>query len=99
MEETIVDVGKCLVYSFKPEQINVIKRFVSKKDVFVAFPTGFGKSICFGCLPLFSRLAGHNQGVVKSIVVVVSPLLTLMEVQVSSFNSRGIVSTYIHSSI
>ena len=93
MEETIVDVGKCLGYSFKPEQINVIKRFVSKKDVFVAFPTGFGKSICFGCLPLlFSRLAGHNQGVVKSIVVVVSPLLALMEDQVSSFNSF-----YLHS--
>ena len=90
MEETIVDVGKCLGYSFKPEKIS----FVSKKDIFVAFPTGFGKSICFVCLPLlFSHLAGHNQGVVKSIVVVVSPLLALMEDQVSSFNSRGIVST------
>ena len=34
------------------EQFEVVKVFLGGKDMFVALPTGSGKSICFSCLPL-----------------------------------------------
>ena len=41
----------------KPEQDDVIETFVKGRDVFAVLPTGYGKSLCYGCLPLvFDRL-------------------------------------------
>ena len=34
------------------EQLIVTEQFVSGRDVFVSLPTGSGKSVCYGCLPL-----------------------------------------------
>ena len=34
------------------EQLLVTEQFVSGRDVFVSLPTGSGKSVCYGCLPL-----------------------------------------------
>ena len=43
----------------KPKQREAIEAFVSGKDVFVALPTGYGKSVIFGILPsLFDKLKG-----------------------------------------
>ena len=36
---------------FKDKQKEVILNFVSGRDVFAALPTGYGKSLCYGCLP------------------------------------------------
>ena len=36
----------------KPEQADVIEAFVKGRDVFAVLPTGYGKSLCYGCLPL-----------------------------------------------
>ena len=45
-------VTRLLGYSaLKPEQLRVIKSFVFGKDVFAVLPTGFGKSLCYVCLP------------------------------------------------
>ena len=39
------------------EQLLVTEQFVSGRDVFVSLPTGSGKSVCYGCLPLvFDKL-------------------------------------------
>ena len=63
--------------------MQIIATFVSGKDVFAALPTGFGKSLCYGCLPMvFNKLSGTC----KATVVVVSSLTALMEDQVASFN-------------
>ena len=35
----------------KPEQEELVKEFISGRDVFGILPTGFGKSLCNGCLP------------------------------------------------
>ena len=71
------------------EQLLVTEQFVSGRDVFVSLPTGSGKSVCYGCLPLvFDRL--RDDGDHHSIVVVVAPLSALMTDQVSSFNVRGL---------
>ena len=34
------------------EQLLVTEQFVSGRDVFVSLPTGSGRSVCYGCLPL-----------------------------------------------
>ena len=65
----------------KPEQEELVKEFISGRDVFGILPTGFGKSLCYGCLPLvFDELLGTEN---KSIVVVVTPLKAIMYDQVS----------------
>ena len=37
--------------SLKDKQKEAIVAFLSGKDVFVALPTGYGKILCYGCLP------------------------------------------------
>jgi len=70
--------GKSVRYdSLKTEQHRAVTAFASGRDVFIALPTGFGKSLCYGCLPrVFDCLKGTKS---KSVVVVVTPLLALME--------------------
>ena len=34
-----------------PEQLEVVEMFVKRRDVLAVLPTGYGKSLCFGCLP------------------------------------------------
>ena len=36
----------------KSEQSRVIREIVAGNDVFVALPTGYGKSLCYALLPL-----------------------------------------------
>ena len=64
------------------DQRDAIRSFVEGADVFVSLPTGSGKSLCYACLPvLFDILRGDadQQG---CIVVIVSPLSSLMQDQV-----------------
>ena len=51
-------VAKELGYrQLKPEQADVIEAFVKGRDMFAVLPTGYGKSLRYGCLPLvFDRL-------------------------------------------
>ena len=89
----------------KDEQKDAILAFASGRDVFVSLPTGYGKSICYSCLPgLFSRLRTTKVSCANSseslhIVVVVSPLVSIMKDQTRDFNRRGLPSTYITSAI
>ena len=51
-EGKIRNAGERLGYAkLKKEQIDVIDSFVKGNDVFAVLPTGFGKSLCFACLP------------------------------------------------
>jgi len=58
-----------------------------KKDVFVNLPTGFGKSLIYQALPTVFDVLRSSSG---HIVVVVSPLISLMEDQVKFLTSVGI---------
>ena len=52
----------------------------------MALPTGYGKSLCYGCLPgAFDRL---RRSKAKSIVVVISPLVALMKDQVNNLQVK-----------
>ncbi len=42
----------------KEEQLEITTKFLSGRDVFAILPTGFGKSLCYACLPLAFQLKG-----------------------------------------
>ena len=73
--------------ALKEEQKVAVLSFLSGRDVSVSLPTGYGKSLCYGCLPwVFNSLKERS----TSVVVVVSPLIALMKDQVDIFTSRGL---------
>ena len=65
---------------FRPGQWRAITAALRGKDSLVLMPTGAGKSLCFQAVPLLTR----------QLVVVVSPLLSLQEDQVSALQARGV---------
>jgi len=49
LEEAVNELG---FQQLKPKQLEAIEAFViGDKDVFVALPTGYGKSVIYGVLP------------------------------------------------
>ena len=60
------------------------KVFLQKEDVFVNLPTGSGKSLIYQALPLvFDHVSDESD----RIIVVVSPLVSLMGDQVKYFEN------------
>ena len=54
--------------SLREHQKNVVTNFVGRNDVFAILPTGYGKSLCYACLPgTFDKLLN----VTKSTVVII----------------------------
>jgi len=80
--------------SFRPGQREVISHVLSGRHAMLVMPTGMGKSLCFQ-LPALAL----TQGDPRSLVIVLSPLIALMQDQVDSIVRRGIDATYINSSL
>lgn len=74
--------------TFRPGQENVIDALLSGDSVLAVMPTGSGKSLCFQLSALM--LGG--------ITVVVSPLIALMQDQISALKLFGIKADTINSS-
>ena len=56
LDESAKALGLCIL---KTCQIEAVTTFLSGQDVFVALPTGYGKSIICGILPLmYDKLTG-----------------------------------------
>uniref|UniRef100_A0A8C6WUB5 DNA 3'-5' helicase n=1 Tax=Neogobius melanostomus TaxID=47308 RepID=A0A8C6WUB5_9GOBI len=68
------------IKSLKPQQLTALEAFLSKEDVFALLPTGFGKSLIYQLAPLVAKKMSLYK---NPVVVVVSPLLALMEQQVT----------------
>lgn len=76
-------------FSFRAYQKEVIKSVLNGDDVFVRFPTGMGKSLCYQLPALM----------MPGCVIVISPLIALMKDQVDSLNQRSISAVYLNSSL
>lgn len=86
--DAVSHVADSFNFKLKMQQEESIFNFIKGKDVFVSLPTGFGKSLCYNLLPaVFDILRKKRK---KSIVLVVSPSIALMNDQVDSINAMGI---------
>ena len=62
----------------KQKQEEVQANFLSGQEMFAILPTGYGKSLCYACLPGAFDYLSRSADNPASIVVVVSPLLAIM---------------------
>ena len=76
------------IESLKDLQREALENLVSSRDVFLIQPTGSGKSLIFQSAPIFFDIVRPKSG--KSIVLVISPLVSLMLDQVRFLKSLGI---------
>ncbi|MBS3954378.1 MAG: DNA helicase RecQ [Methylomicrobium sp.] len=75
--------------SYRGHQQAIIEDVLLGKDVLVLMPTGGGKSLCF-----------QVPAIVKSGVgIVISPLIALMQDQVSAMHQLGVKAAYLNSSM
>jgi len=72
---------------FRPLQEGIIDAVLAEKDVLALLPTGGGKSICFQVPALLK----------DGMCLVISPLIALMQDQVSNLQEKGIDAAVIHS--
>lgn len=77
------------IESFLKEQKDAIKAFFQNRNVFVNLPTGFGKSLIFQCLTIVGDVL-HKKPRGSSVIVVISPLRSLMNDQVEYLQSVGV---------
>ena len=77
----------------KAKQEEALFHLYNGRDVFAWFPTGYGKSICFQLIPFlldFKLNRTTVPQVERSVVLVISPLVSLMVDQVSGLQRRGV---------
>ena len=88
------------VDELKAEQRLIIETIVARREVFGQLPTGYCKSLTFQLLPgvLSSLKAKGYEFPPNPLVVVISPLISIVEDQVKNLRSLGVKAGYIGES-
>ncbi len=73
--------------AFRPGQLDILHSVLQGRDSMAVMPTGGGKSLCFQLPALF----------LKGIVVVISPLISLMKDQVRNLKKIGVPAGCLYS--
>ncbi len=76
--------------TFRPRQKEIVRALDSGRDVCVVMPTGGGKSLCY---QLPAVLDDHRTA------VVISPLIALMQDQVTQLRQMGIPAIFLNSAV
>lgn len=96
IEDTLMSVRQAMgVETLKDKQKEAITNFVNGRNCFVILRTGYGKSLCYmyALLPyVFDHLRNKEK---SSIILCVSPLVSLMMDQVSKYSSQGLSAQYV----
>ena len=74
---------------FRPPQDDIINAVVNGQDALVLMPTGGGKSLCYQIPALVRPGCG----------VVISPLIALMQDQVSALRQQGVKAAFLNSTL
>ncbi|MEH6636333.1 MAG: DNA helicase RecQ [Halioglobus sp.] len=75
--------------SFRPPQDDIIRTVINGGDALVLMPTGGGKSLCYQIPALVRPGCG----------VVISPLIALMQDQVSALRQLGVRASFLNSTL
>ncbi|GHO83379.1 ATP-dependent DNA helicase RecQ [Dictyobacter formicarum] len=75
--------------TFRPGQKDVVEAVLEQQDMLVLMPTGGGKSLTYQLPALL----------LPGLTIVVSPLIALMQDQVSRLQANGIEATFVNSSL
>ena len=64
--------------------------------MFISIPTGLGKSIIYSILPLCLKKLCPSS---NTFILIISPLISLMEDQISSLKCKGISAVLLHKDL
>lgn len=88
--------------NIKQDQKTIVESYIKGKDSFFCSQTGSGKSLTFEIAPfVFQYLNGCHKNTadqLKPIVLVISPLSSLMKSQVQKLKEKDINAVYLKSS-
>lgn len=90
MSEALATLNRVFGYEqFRGDQQAIIERIIDGKNTAVIMPTGGGKSLCYQ-IPALIR---------PGVAIIISPLIALMQDQVSALKQLGVTATFLNSTL
>ena len=82
--------------SIRPHQRTILEKMLSGSDSLLVAPTGTGKSFVFEAFPFAVEFIRKKKGEdTRCIILVISPLISLMKLQAKKLKDKGISAAYL----